>query len=109
MGIPMDFGRLAPARTPRRTRISTRRTSLRSRATTSNTLDNFDGRSRATTSNFDGDAVLRVVCVTWNVGATTPRWQPEESLVDLLSDEPDADIVCVGLQEVCKLTTKNLL
>merc|ERR1712176_36961 len=48
-----------------------------------------------------------MICLTWNVGATVPG---EDSLEQLLVDEePDADIVCLGLQEVCQLTVRNIM
>jgi endonuclease/exonuclease/phosphatase family metal-dependent hydrolase len=50
---------------------------------------------------------LKLLCVTWNVGATLPI--ADQNLTPLLSEEPAADIICLGFQEVCSLTMKRLM
>ena len=42
---------------------------------------------------------------TWNCGGTSPS----ESLVPWLRSVSSPDFVCIGLQEICKLTASNLL
>eukprot|EP00930_Biecheleria_cincta_P084413 TRINITY_DN73891_c0_g1_i1.p1 TRINITY_DN73891_c0_g1~~TRINITY_DN73891_c0_g1_i1.p1 ORF type:complete len:956 (+),score=159.45 TRINITY_DN73891_c0_g1_i1:71-2938(+) len=49
---------------------------------------------------------VKLLCMTWNVGATSPL--PEESLEPLLDEEPAADICCIGLQETCALTARRV-
>eukprot|EP00929_Paragymnodinium_shiwhaense_P038186 TRINITY_DN20225_c0_g1_i1.p1 TRINITY_DN20225_c0_g1~~TRINITY_DN20225_c0_g1_i1.p1 ORF type:complete len:1021 (-),score=128.10 TRINITY_DN20225_c0_g1_i1:540-3602(-) len=50
---------------------------------------------------------LTMLCLTWNVGATAPA--DTTSLAAILEDEPTVDILFLGLQEVCQLSTKRLL
>lgn len=50
---------------------------------------------------------LRLLSVTWNVGATSPK--EDQSLVPILKEESAADVVIVGLQETCELSAKRLL
>jgi len=51
---------------------------------------------------------VRLFCFTWNVGATRPI--QEESLEHVLrTEEPNADVVCLGFQEVCQLTARRLI
>jgi len=63
-------------------------------------------------SLFDAssDRELRVLCVTWNVGATLPL--PDQSLAPLIrgeEGEPEADLIAVGLQETCVLSAMRLI
>lgn len=54
-----------------------------------------------------GQTSLKLMCVTWNVGATEPT--KEHGLEPLLLEEPKADILCIGLQEVCALNSPDWL
>eukprot|EP00927_Polykrikos_kofoidii_P037613 TRINITY_DN31792_c0_g1_i1.p1 TRINITY_DN31792_c0_g1~~TRINITY_DN31792_c0_g1_i1.p1 ORF type:complete len:1049 (+),score=134.13 TRINITY_DN31792_c0_g1_i1:196-3342(+) len=65
------------------------------------------GTRKTTRCTLSAGNELKSLCITWNVGATTPS--TEHSLAPLLCEEPEADIVCVGLQEVCELSTARLL
>lgn len=63
---------------------------------------------RARVSDSDSDQEdLRLLCITWNVGATSPL--EDQSMVPLLMEQADADLVCVGFQEVCELSARRLL
>eukprot|EP00439_Symbiodinium_sp_Y106_P074562 s35_g14.t1 len=53
------------------------------------------------------DRRLRLLCLTWNVGAGRPR--PNESLEAVLDEEPSPDICCIGFQETCQLSARRLL
>ncbi|CAE7248514.1 Ocrl [Symbiodinium natans] len=53
------------------------------------------------------DRRLRLLCLTWNVGAGQPR--PNESLEAVLDEEPSPDICCIGFQETCQLSARRLL
>lgn len=52
---------------------------------------------------------VALVCITWNVGGTSPRSEEEHSLAGLLREQRDADIICLGLQEVCELSAKRVV
>ena len=53
------------------------------------------------------DRRLRLLCLTWNVGATRPL--PSESLEAVLDEEPSPDLCVIGFQETCQLTARRLL
>lgn len=50
---------------------------------------------------------LQLLCITWNVGASLP--QEGQKLDGLFEEEPDADLLCIGLQETCELSARRLI
>eukprot|EP00435_Cladocopium_sp_Y103_P039355 s613_g10.t1 len=53
------------------------------------------------------DRRLRLLCLTWNVGATRPL--SSESLEAVLDEEPSPDLCIIGFQETCQLSARRLL
>eukprot|EP00928_Gymnodinium_smaydae_P027787 TRINITY_DN21374_c0_g1_i1.p1 TRINITY_DN21374_c0_g1~~TRINITY_DN21374_c0_g1_i1.p1 ORF type:complete len:622 (-),score=92.54 TRINITY_DN21374_c0_g1_i1:193-2058(-) len=97
--IPMDLARLTRSAHNARTRghASTPRDTVVERRT----------KSASSMSCYKGSETLKLVCLTWNVGATEPN--PQDSLAPVLASQPDADLVCLGLQEVCALNARRVM
>ncbi|CAK9058592.1 unnamed protein product [Durusdinium trenchii] len=89
--LPMELAKLpatAEAFAPRRTRKERANTMARE-------LSSQDDRR------------LRMLCLTWNVGATLP--QRGASLEAVLDEDPSPDICVIGFQETCQLSARRLL
>jgi len=66
------------------------------------------GHARTRTRTVtDGGNHLTLLCITWNVGATPPM--ENATLRGILEKELSADLICLGFQETCALSTKNVM